>query len=298
MVKDVGVFIMPVGEQTPPKGYITLDEAVDRSDYTPRYLMQLAREGNIGRIEQQGIFYFSARSLQNYIQPHGYLTIGESARVTGFNPDYLEKLARKRRIKSVKKRRRVFLLARDVKKLIIPEGFVSPEEATDNAGYVAEYLIRLSRQGVIRRMVIHGQLYLSLEDIRKYNQNPQGYLSPQEATRESGYSHGGLRRLARKGRIRTTTRHEIVYFLAEDIQELKVPEGFLGLEEAAGQSRFSVGQIKYQIRTERIKNIKIGGKRYVSAEDLGIHLEKQDSNTNPEATLESRIIGLLENVRN
>lgn len=131
---------MQTDKPVPPKGYLTLEEAVNKSGYKPTYLMQLAKDGHIKRIEQQGIFYFSARSLDTYIQPSGYLTIEKSARITGFNTSYLRRLAREKRIRSIKKRRKFFLLARDVNKLIVPEGFVTPEEAADIGGYIAEYL--------------------------------------------------------------------------------------------------------------------------------------------------------------
>lgn len=114
-------------------------------------------------------------------------------------------------------------------------------------------------------------------------------MSPEEAARESSYSHGGLRRLVRNGHIRTTTRHGIVYFSAEDIEKLKAPEGFLALKEAVKQSEFSVWQIKYRVKTGRIRTAKRGGKLYVSAEGLGIHVEKQDGTAGPKADLEKRI---------
>jgi|SRR3989338_1041858 len=280
---------MPAENPIPPKGHLTLEGAVNTSGYKPDYLMQLAREGAIARIKQDGIYYFSAKDLREYNHPRGYLTIEEAAEETGLPEKYLGNLARKNHIKSLKKHRRVFLRKTDVEKLKAPEGYLPLEEAVKEVGYVADYLKRLARQGLIRKIAIRGQIYLSSEDIAKYNQNPEGYLSPEEATRESGYSHGGLRRLARNGHIKTAPRHGIVYFYAEDIQKLKVPEGFLSLEEAAKQSEFSIQQIKYKIKTDSIQSTKIGGKRYVSAEDLGIRLEKQENGASHGRTLDGRI---------
>ena len=121
---------MQVSEQAPLQGYLTLDDAVSMSGYKPTYLMQLAREGHIERIEeQQGIFRFSARDLRNYIRPRGYLTVEEAVQETGFDKPYLRKLAREKRVRSVKKHRQVFLFARDMAKLKVPEGYLRPEEA-------------------------------------------------------------------------------------------------------------------------------------------------------------------------
>lgn len=280
---------MQTYRQKPRQGYLTLEEAVNKSNYKPDYLKQLARNGTIRHIEQDGVFYFSARSLRYYIQPSGYLTIGESAKVTGFNAAYLRRLAREKRIKSIKKRRQVFLFARDVNKLIIPEGFVTPKEAADIAGYVDEYLVNLSRREFIGRAMVHGKIYLSLEDAKKYGRDPEGYLGPEEASNLSGYSANHLRRLVKKGVIGSTLRHGIIYFSAQDVEELKVPEGFLPLEEAVRQSEFSIGQIKYQIKMDRIRSTVKHGKSYVSAEDLGIKLEMQESGGNTEDSLDARV---------
>lgn len=280
---------MQQNEQTTLKGCLTLQQAVTISGYTPAYLKQLTREGHIGRIEQQGIIYFSAKGLENYIQPRGYLTIEEGVKETGFNARYLRKLAREKHIRSIKKHRRTFLFTRDVKKLIVPEGFVTPEEAADIGGYVAEYLVKLSRQGTIKRAVAHGKIYLSLEDVRKYGRDPEGYFIPEEASSLSGYSAVHLRRLAKRGFIGSTQRHGIIYFSAQDIDELKAPEGFLTLKEAVRRGEFSIAQIKYRIRVNSIRSTKTGIKRYVSAEDLGINLEEQGSNTSSETTLEGII---------
>jgi hypothetical protein len=259
------------------EGYVTLDSAVLISDYKPQHLMALGQKGEIGRIKHDGIFYFSVLDLQNYIQPDGYLTIKQAVLQTGFKASYLQRLAREGRIKSVSRRRRTFLSSSSLVKLIVPEGYVRPEEAAEESAYAADYLIRLSRQGVIRRKTVHGDLYLSLADIGKFQQNPEGYLSPEEAMDRTSYSHGNLRKLAREGTIGTTLMLGIIYFSAEDIEKLTIPENFLSLKESVERSEFSIHQIKYRIRTNQIRSKIRGQKRFVSAEDLGIILKDSDT---------------------
>ncbi|MBI2076246.1 MAG: helix-turn-helix domain-containing protein [Candidatus Aenigmarchaeota archaeon] len=121
--------------------------------------------------------------------------------------------------------------------------------------------------GEVAKLTEYGAIFLTPPEHEGW------YLTVIIASELTGYATSTLRKLARRGTLRAASVNGRRYFLAKDVDKLKVPEGYLPVGAAAARAGYSEDYVRRLAGRETIRRTYFKRGLYVSVADLSRYEE-------------------------
>lgn len=149
-----------------PKEYISQEDASKITGFTADHLKRAANKGLIRGTRHFRKVYFHKEDIVGYGRPpEGYLSLNAAAKKSGYGISHLSSLATQGRIGSVRKGKRVYISAEELKDYREHPGFLTLEESVQRSGYTPHYLRQFIKEQNVRTIKRRSRVMYSAEDL-------------------------------------------------------------------------------------------------------------------------------------
>ena len=195
-----------------------------------------------------------------------WITVKRASEVTGHSDGRLRVIADEGRIKASFVNRRWYLFEGDVQKLKVPGGYWDLEAASKYSGLCREQIKRLRRQGNVKGIIRHNEVFVEASDFKEYIDPPEGYFTRGDAKAFAGsVTEKPIERLVSAGLVRTKEKRGRKYYNKKDLWDyFQIPDDYMPIVQAAREFHYCLRWIEDVIRTNGFPTKRIGKSTYVS----------------------------------